>query len=124
MDNYIYDSNKGLWYELMGDYYIPCVIAPEADTHIGIWGRRRKRYLREHRNGLYTALLLSGKLATHLHHINKQANEMYALLTRQLAAQAEITEQLKAADEFAWVRRTNAVAAQAREIVNHEIIYA
>ena len=124
MDNYIYDSNKGLWYELMGDYYIPCVIAPEADTNIGIWGRRRQRYLREHRNGLYTALLFSGKLTAHLQQTDEQANEMYAVLTRQLAAQAGITEQLKATDEIAWVQQMNAVAAQAREIVNHEIIYA
>lgn len=123
MDNYIYDSNNGLWYELQGEYYIPCVIAPEADTNIGIWGRRRQRYLREHRNGLYTALLLSGKLATHLQHINEQANEMCVLLTRQLAAQAGITAQLKAADEIAWVQQANAVAAQAQEIIAAELIY-
>ena len=123
MDNYIYDSNNGLWYELQGDYYIPCVTAPETDTHIGIWGHRRQRYLREHRNGLYTALLLSGKLTAHLRQTDEQANEMHASLTRQLAVQAGITERLKAADEIAWVQQTNAVAAQAQEIIAAELIY-
>ena len=123
MDKYIYDSNNGLRYELQGDYYIPCVTAPETDASIGIWGRRRQRYLREHRNGLYTAMLLSGKLAAHLQQIDAQANEMYALLTRQFAAQAGITEQLKATDEIGWVQHMNIVAAQARGIVNAELIY-
>lgn len=123
MDKHIYDSNNGLRYELQGDYYIPCVTVPETDVSIGIWGHRRQRYLREHRKGLYTAMLLSGKLAAHLQQIDAQANEMYALLTRQFAAQAGISEQLKATDEIGWVQQMNAATAQAREIVNREIIF-
>ena len=123
MDKHIYNSKNGLCYELQGDYYIPCVTAPETDASIGIWGRRRKQYLREHRNGLYTAMLLSGKLPAHLQQIDEQADEMYALLIRQLAAQAGITEQLKAMDELAWVQQMNSIRTQAAEIVRAELIH-
>lgn len=123
MDKCIYDGENGLWYELQGGYYIPCITAPEMDVSIGIWGRRRQCYLREHRNGLYTAMLLSGKLTEHLQQTDEQANEMYSLLTQQIAAQIEFTERLKAEDEIAWVQQMNTVAAQAREIINAELIY-
>ena len=122
MDKYIYDSNNGLRYELQEDYYIPCVTVPKTVVAVGIWGRRRQRYLREHRNGLYTAMLLSGKLTAHLQQTNVQANEMYELLTRQLAAQAGITEQLKVTDEIVWVQQMNVVATQAEEIIYRELI--
>lgn len=124
MDKDIYDSKNGLWYELQSDYYIPCIVASDMDVSIGIWGRRRQQYLREHRNGLYTAMLLSGKLSAHLQQIDEQADEMYALLIRQLAAQAGITEQLKAMDELAWVQQMNSIRAQAAEIVRAELIHA
>ena len=122
MDKYIYDSKNGLWYELQGDYYFPCITALETDISIGIWGRRRQRYLREHRNDLYTAMLLSGKLTAHLQQTDEQANELYALLIRQLATQAGITEQLKATDEIVWVQQMNVVAIQAEEIIYKELI--
>ena len=123
MDKYIYDSKNGLWYELQGDYYFPCVMAPETDISIGIWGRRRQQYLREHRNGLYTAMFLSGKLISHLQQTDEQANELYALLTQQIATQSGITEQLKAENEIAWVQQMNTVVAQAQEIINSELIH-
>ena len=124
MDKDIYDSKNGLWYELQSDYYIPCIVASDMDVSISIWGRRRQQYLREHRNGLYTAMLLSRKLSAHLQQIDEQADEMYALLIRQLAAQAGITEQLKAMDELAWVQQMNSIRAQAAEIVRAELIHA
>ena len=124
MDKDIYDSKNGLWYELQSDYYIPCIVASDMDVSIGIWGRRRQQYLQEHRNGLYTAMLLSGKLSAHLQQIDEQADEMYALLIRQLAAQAGITEQLKAMDELAWIQQMNSIRAQAAEIVRAELIHA
>lgn len=123
MDKHIYDSKNGLCYELQGDYYFPCVTAPETDVSIGIWGCRRHRYLREHRKGLYTAMLLSGKLTEHLQRIDEQAKEMYELLMRQFTAQAGITEQLKATDEIGWVQQMNAVSHQANELVYTELIY-
>ena len=67
MDKYIYDENNGLWYELQGEYYLPCLsLPPEEEKPIGIWGQRHKRYLKEHRKATYTTLLTSGKLNTYL----------------------------------------------------------
>ena len=64
MDKYIYDESNGLWYELQGDYYIPCITLPTKKEHkfIGLWGQRYKRYLQEHKRAVYTTLLTSGKL--------------------------------------------------------------
>ena len=67
MDKYIYDKNNGLWYELQGDYYLPCLtLPPEEEKPIGIWGQRHKHFLKEHRKATYTTLLTSGKLNTYL----------------------------------------------------------
>ena len=104
MDKYIYDENNGLWYELQGEYYLPCLsLPPEEEKPIGIWGQRHKRYLKEHRKATYTTLLTSGKLNTYL---------------------SGITEQLKAENALEWVRRMNNIRACAMEIVNKEIIFA
>lgn len=78
MDKYIYDENNGLWYELQGEYYLPCLsLPPEEEKPIGIWGQRHKRYLKEHRKATYTTLLTSGKLNTYLSGINEQAQERF-----------------------------------------------
>lgn len=62
MDKYIYDEKNGLWYELQGDYYLPCLKLPEeVEVHIGVWGQHHRRYLKEHRKIAYTRLLTSGK---------------------------------------------------------------
>ena len=68
MDKYIYDESNGLWYELQGDYYIPCITLPTEKEHkfIGLWGQRYKRYLQEHKRAVYTTLLTSGKLNGYL----------------------------------------------------------
>ena len=83
-----------LTYHREGDYMIPNLIALEVES-LGIWGRRRKEYLKKHRNGIYTGMLLSGKLNAHLAEIDRQAEEMFERLTRQMAAEQGITEQLK-----------------------------
>ena len=81
MDKYIYDENNGLWYELQGEYYLPCLsLPPEEEKPIGIWGQRHKRYLKEHRKATYTTLLTSGKLNTYLSGINEQAQERFERL--------------------------------------------
>ncbi len=73
MDKYIYDNSNGLWYELQGDYYIPCLTIPEKEQRpIGVWGQRHLRYIREYRKGLYNSLLLSGKLNCYLAELNEQ----------------------------------------------------
>ena len=81
MEKYIYNNNNGLWYELQGDYYIPCLVLDEEDTQpIGMWGRKHLRYIKEHRPVLHTTLLLSGKLNSHLAQIDNRATEMFGLL--------------------------------------------
>ena len=125
MEKYIYNEQNGLWYELQGDYYIPCLVLDEEDSHpIGKWGRKYLRYIKEHRPVLYTTLLLSGKLNSHLVEIDNRATEMCDRLVKQLAEQEGITEQLKATDQMAWVQRMNNIRNTAEEIVNAEVIFA
>ena len=125
MDKYIYDENNGLWYELQGDYYIPCLTIPKEEQQpIGVWGQRHLRYIRENRQGLYNSLLLSGKLNSYLAELNEQAEDMFFRLVKELAEKDGITEKLKAEDQMLWVQRMNAVRETATEIVNHDLIYA
>ena len=125
MDKYIYDENNGLWYERRGDYYVPCLtISEEEQQPIGIWGRRHLRYIREYRKGLYNSLFISGKLNSYLANLNKQAEDMFFRLVKDLAEKDGITETLKAAGQTEWVQRMNAVRDTATEIVNHDLIYA
>ena len=124
MDKYIYDEKNGLWYELRGDYYLPCLRLPETtEVHIGIWGQRHRRYLKEHRKTAYTRLLTSGRLNKYLADIDHQAEELFSQLVSQMAAAEGITEAIKAADQMEWVRRTNSIRNRAREIVNSELIH-
>ena len=125
MDKYIYDESNGLWYELQGDYYIPCLILPTEKEHkpIGLWGQRHKRYLQEHKRAVYTTLLASGKLNSYLADIDERATTMMFRLIEQMADKEGITEQLKAADQMAWVGAMNEIQARAREIVYADIIY-
>ena len=124
MDKYIYDENNGLWYELQGDYYIPCLTIPEEERPIGVWGRRHLRYICEHRKALYTSLFLGGKLNSYLADLNGQAEDMFFRLVNELAKKEGITETLKAENQMLWVQRMNAVRETAMEIVNNDLIYA
>ena len=125
MEKYIYNEQNGLWYELQGDYYIPCLVLDEEDTQpIGMWGRKHLRYIKEHRPVLHTTLLLSGKLNSYLAEFDNRATEMFDLLVKQLAEKEGITEQLKAADQMAWVDAMNNIRNRAEEIVNAVVIYA
>ena len=125
MEKYIYDHSNGLWYELQGDYYIPCLVLDEANTQpIGMWGRKRLRYIKQHRPVLHTTLLLSGKLNSHLAEIDHRANEMLDHLVKQMAQREGITEALKAQDQMAWVGAMNSIRNRAEEIVNAEVIFA
>lgn len=125
MDKYIYDENNGLWYELQGDYYIPCLTIPEEEQQpIGVWGQRHLRYTRENRQGLYNSLLLSGKLNSYLADLNEQAEELFLQLVEGLAKKEDITETLKAEDQMLWVQRMNSVQETAMEIVNNNLIYS
>ena len=124
MEKYIFDKSNGLWYELQGDYYIPCLTVPaEKEKSIGIWGQRHLRYIKKERKTLYTELLTSGRLNAYLTDINERAEEQMLLLTKQMAEREGVTEQLKAQDQMLWVQRMNNIRDRAMEIVNHELIY-
>ncbi len=124
MEKYIFDRNNGLWYELQGDYYIPCLALDEAGIQsIGIWGRKHLCYIKEYRPALYTDLLTSGKLSSYLAEVDNRAKETLDLLVKQMAEKQGITEQLKAQDQMAWVQQINNIRNAAEEIVNAEVIY-
>ena len=125
MDKYIFDEGNGLWYELQGDYYIPCLILPaEKEQPIGLWGQRHLRYLKEYHRNIYTTLLTSGRLNTYLADIDKQAQERMERLTEQMKQAHGITEQLKVKNALEWTQRMNNIRACAKEIVEKEIIFA
>lgn len=122
MEKYIYNEQNGLWYELQGDYYIPCLTIPKEEQQpIGMWGRRHLRYIREYRKGLYDSLLLSGKLNGYLAELNEQAANMFFRLVNELAEKEGITETLKAENQMLWVQRMNTVRAAAIELVNNDL---
>ena len=124
MERFVMDERTGLKYELVGDYYL---IAgddePEEDRPIGIWGQRHLRYLREHHRVRYANLLTSGELNAYLADIDRQAEELFLRLVKQMADAEGITETLKASDQMEWVRRMNNVRSRAFEIVEADIIY-
>ena len=125
MDKYIYDEKSGLWYELQGDYYLPCLKLPKEESrHIGIWGQRHLRYLKQHRKGLYSELLISRKLNDYLADLNEQAEEMFSRLVKQLAEKEGVTEALKAENQMLWVQKMNSIRSAAMKIVSNDLIYA
>ena len=124
MGNRIYDEQNGLWYELQGDYYIPCLTLPEEENQPnGVRGQRHARYLKEHRKVLYMNLLTSGKMNAHLADIDKQAEKMFSRLVNEMAKCEEVTEKLKAENPMLWVQRMNNIHNRATEIVDAEMIY-
>ena len=125
MDKYIYDASNGLWYELQGDYYIPCLILPaEKEQPIGLWGQRHLRYLKEYRRSTYTTLLTSGKLNSYLADVDTQAIKMMFRLVEQMAEREGVTELLKTDNHMEWIKKMSNIQARAREIVNTELIFS
>lgn len=112
-----------LTYTTRGDYLLPDLNVPESPK-IGKYGMLRRSYLREHRDGIYTGMLLSGKLNGHLEKIDRQANEMMNRLTTELAKAQGVTEILKASNQMKWVGLMNNIRNQAEEIVMTELIYS
>lgn len=125
MDKYIYDNSNGLWYELQGDYYIPCLVLPaeKEERHIGVWGHRHLQYIREHKKAFYTNLLTSGKLQSYLADVEEQAQELFDRLMKQRAEREGITETLKAENQTEWIGRMNALRSAVTETVNTEVIF-
>ena len=124
MDKYIYSDKNGIWYELQGDYYLPCLKLPEeSEVHIGIQGQRHRRYLKNHHKVRYINLLTSGKLNSYLADIDRQAEAMFSRLVKQLSEKEGVTEALKAENQMLWVQRMNNIRSVTMEIVLSELIY-
>ena len=109
-------------YHREGDYLIPDLQLPEA-PRIGIWGMRHREFLRKHHSGIYTGLLLSGKLNAHLEEMDRLAEEMLFQIVDQMARTEGVTEQLKVTNQMAWVGRMNGIREKAEETIFTEIIY-
>ena len=124
MDKYITDERTGLTYELVGDYYLIAGDDEPQERHIGIWGQRHLRYLKQYRKTVYADLLTSGKLNGYLADLNEQAENMFFRLVGELSEKEGITETLKAESQMLWVQRMNAVRETASEIVDNDLIYA
>lgn len=117
-------EEKGGTYVWQGDYYLPCLSLPEEEQKpVGIWGQRHLRYIKEHKRAFYTSLLTSCKLNSYLADIDKQAEEMFSRLVKQLAEQENVTEKLKAENQMLWVQKINNIRNRATEIVNNKLIY-
>ena len=116
-------EQMGGTYTQAGDYLLPnLILAEEKQNPIGIWGQRHARYLKQHHRILYYNLLTSGKLNAHLAEIDRQVEEIFFRLIKQMANREGVTEQLKAENQMEWVRRMNNIRNRSAEIINHELI--
>ena len=123
MEKSLFEQMSGT-YEQQGDYILPNLTLPaEEKQSIGIWGQRHARYLKQHHKILYYNLLTSGKLNAHLAEIDRQAEEMFLRLVKQMAEREGVTEQLKAENQMEWVRRMNSIRSGVAEIVYTDLIY-
>ncbi len=121
MEKSLFEQQGGS-YHWEGDYRIPNLVAPET-PNIGIWGQRRRKYLKEHHRILYNSMLYSGTLNAHLEEVDRSASEMFDRLVKQMAAQQGITEKLKAQNQMAWVSAMNNVRNTAITVVKAKMIY-
>ena len=116
-------ATNGIEYILVGDYYIPNIALPEENRPVGKWGRMHRDYLKEHRPILFNDLILSGQLWTYLADLNEQAQERLSLIVDQMKEAEDVTEELKVADQMAWVGAMNSIRNRAEEIILQEMIY-
>ena len=117
-------EEMGGTYMQVGDYLLPDLKLPQEEQQpIGVWGQRHRRYLKEHHRATYATLLTGGKLNGYLADIDRQAEEMFSRMVKQMAEMEGVTEQLKADNQMEWVDRMNNIRSRAMEIVNTELIY-
>ena len=117
-------TQNGIKYELRGEQYYPMLEISEKNEHkIGKYGLLHCDYIKQHKRGIYITLLTEGKLNTHLHEIDVQANETVEYIVANLAKERSIDEELKASDALEWVAEMNNIKASAEEIVLREVIY-
>ena len=119
----IHDDNNGLDYVLVGDYYLPVLSLPEENRPIGYWGMLRKEYLKKYKSGMYSCLLLTARLDSHLADVNERAQERFELIEAQIRNAEGVTEDLKAQKPMEWVRRANNIRNRVQEIVLSELVY-
>ena len=110
-------------YTKVGDYYLPNLDYPEEARPIGCWGMLRKEYLKEHKSGTYTYLLLTTRLDSYLADLNEQAQERYELIETQIRSAEGVTEKLKVQNPMEWVRQYNNIRNRVQEIVLSELVY-
>ena len=122
MKRFIHDNTNGLDYELVGNYYLPCLKTPEPPK-VGRFGMMYHDYIRKHKRVTYSGLMLSGKLKDHIEDINRQAEEMFSQLVDRMKQTEGVTEQLKDADQMKWVGAMNNIRNRAEDIVYNELIY-
>lgn len=123
MEKSLFEQYGGT-YRQVGDYFLPNITLPEKETEpIGVWGQRHLRYIKNHRKVLYLNLLTSGRLNGYLVDIDKQAEDMFSRLVKQMAECEGVTEQLKADNQKEWISLMNNVRNRATETVNKDLIY-
>ena len=119
----IFEQSGGT-YTLQGDYRLPNLTLPaEEERPIGVWGQRRLNYLKHHRKVLFYNLLTSGKLHSHLADVEEEAQILFSRLVKEYAEKEGVSEQLKAADQMAWVWQMNNIRSRATEVVNSEVVF-
>ena len=119
----LHDDRNGLDYVLAGDYYLPVLSLSKETRPIGYWGMLRKEYMKNYKSGMYSYLLLTGKLDSYLADMNEQAQEQYELIEAQIRSAEGVTEELKACNPMEWVRQCNNVENRVQEIVLSELVY-
>lgn len=126
MKKHFTEKRTGISYTLQGDYYLPdlALLTEEEHENIGVWGMRHKRFLKENHRVIYANLIISGKLGVYLDEVEQQATALFLRLVKELSEKENVTENLKATDQMAWVQKMNNIRNRATEIVNTEIIYA
>ncbi len=123
LPRFITDERTGLEYELCGDYYI---IAGEDEPDrepIGVWGQRRLNYIQKHCKPFYNKMVSEHSLYDYLIQLNRDAEDTFNYLVKQMAEREGVTEQLKAENQLVWVGKMNNIRQQVTEIINHDIIY-
>ena len=118
------DDRNGIDYVLVEDYYLPMIDLPKETRPIGYWGMLRKEYIKNYKSGMYSYLLLTGKLDSYLADLNEQTQERYELIEAQMRSAEGVTEELKACNPMEWVRRVNNIRNRVQEIVLSELVYA
>lgn len=121
--NILHDDSNGLDYVVVGDYYLPMMDLPEETRPIGYWGMLRKEYMKNYKSGMYSYLLLTGKLDSYLADLNEQAKERFELIEAQIRSAEGVTEKLMRQNPMEWVRHCNSIRNRAAEIIKQELIY-